>query len=79
MDALRFARWAVASGVARPLRENSGLSRTEMAKAAGCSADAVRAWETGRRRPHGYAGSRYGVLLRELVGGVCLSGGRSSQ
>ncbi len=71
---LALARRLVASGAARTIREGAGLSRAEAAKAAGCSAAAVVAWEGGRRRPKGDRGAAYGRFLRQAMAGDFGSG-----
>jgi DNA-binding transcriptional regulator YiaG len=65
---LVWMRAAVQSGQARTLREASGLSRSEVAAVAGCTAAAVRNWELARRVPKGEPARRYARLLDQLAG-----------
>ncbi len=63
----RIVREWCKSGVARVVREGAGLSRTDIARDLGVSENAVRMWETGKRRPRVAVAARYGVLLRGLM------------
>lgn len=63
LEALILARdWAEA-GIARRIREQLGAPRSLWARECGLSAEAIRAYETYRRRPCGVHGIRYGRLL----------------
>lgn len=66
---LVLARRLVETGTARTVRETAGLSRAEMAKASGVSVAAIRAWESGWRRPRGSQGEAYGRVLSNLMTG----------
>lgn len=63
---LRRVRDQAQSGEARRLREDAGLSLTEVAKAIGVTASAVSQWESGRRRPRGIAALKYAAVLASL-------------
>lgn len=48
------------------IRESAGVSATEMARVIGCTRQAVRNWETGRRTPRGDHLTAYADLLNSL-------------
>lgn len=56
----------VASGRAREIRTEAGLSLHEVAAAVGVAAATVWRWEAGQRTPRGAAAARYLALLRQL-------------
>ncbi len=63
-ELIRVRRLA-ATGAARALRLDAGLSLSEMAEAAQVHKSTICRWETGSRRPRGEAAMRY---LRVLDG-----------
>jgi putative transcriptional regulator len=73
-QALAFARGEVAEGFVvhepplvdvRAIRRKTGLSQARFAARFGFTADAVRNWEQGRRRPEGPARVLLKVIERE--------------
>jgi DNA-binding transcriptional regulator YiaG len=64
-DLVRVRRLA-ATGAARALREEAGLSLSEIAEAAQVHKVTVFRWEHGQRRPRGPAAARYLEVLDEL-------------
>lgn len=64
---LLLARDITEAKAGAAIRRRAGLSQREAARAAKVSLAAIRAYEQGRRRPSGEAGTRYGRLLEELV------------
>lgn len=56
----------IASGRARELRANSGLTIPMVARTVGVSPSLVSRWERNDRRPRGEAAARYLDLLRHL-------------
>lgn len=74
LDVLTKARTWAGTGVARKIRENVGASRREYGAECGLSAETIRAYESGRRRPRGQHGVAYGRLLVKHAG---LGAGRS--
>lgn len=69
---LAVARRAVELGVGRSLREDAGLNRTEFVAYAdnAFTVAALRAWESGVRRPRGRHGIAYGRALIRLAQSV---------
>lgn len=70
MDAkslIRVRRLA-ATGAARIIRQEAGLSLTELAAAADVHRTTIFRWEHGQRRPRGPAALRYLAVLDELSG-----------
>ena len=65
-DLVRVRRMA-ATGAARAIREEAGLSLAELAEAARVHKVSVFRWEHGSRRPRGLAAERYLKVLDELV------------
>ncbi len=62
------ARRRAASGEARALRLEAGLSLREVARAVGAGSPAtVFRWESGQRTPRGGPAAAYGQLLDELA------------
>lgn len=59
-------RRMVATGTARLIREEAGLSLAEMATSAGTDRSTIHRWEKGLRRPRGAAALRYLAVLEEL-------------
>jgi transcriptional regulator with XRE-family HTH domain len=57
----------LASGQARRLREQAGLTQGEVGAAVGVRASAVARWESGDRVPHRDRLSRYAALLERLA------------
>jgi DNA-binding transcriptional regulator YiaG len=55
-----------ATGAARALREDAGLSLAELARAAEVHKTTVFRWEQGLRRPRGEAAVRYLAVLEDL-------------
>jgi len=55
-------------GTARRLREQSGLSQTQVAAVCGVTAAAVSRWELGERLPRTRAALLYARLLHRLAG-----------
>jgi DNA-binding transcriptional regulator YiaG len=51
----------------RSLRENAGLTQTDLARALNVSTAAISLWETGRRRPRDEQRERYVALLERLA------------
>jgi DNA-binding transcriptional regulator YiaG len=66
-DLIRVRRLA-STGAARAIREEAGLSYSEVAAAAEVHKVTVFRWEHGQRRPRGAAAERYLRLLDELSG-----------
>jgi DNA-binding transcriptional regulator YiaG len=66
-DLIRVRRLA-ATGAARAMREDAGLSLSELADAAQVHKVTVFRWEHGQRRPRGTAALRYLEVLDELSG-----------
>jgi DNA-binding transcriptional regulator YiaG len=64
-DLTRVRRLA-ATGAARALREDAGLSLAELARAAEVHKTTVFRWEQGLRRPRGEAAVRYLAVLEDL-------------
>jgi DNA-binding transcriptional regulator YiaG len=64
-DLIRVRRLA-ATGAARALREDAGLSLAELARAADVHKTTIFRWENGLRRPRGEAANRYLTVLKEL-------------
>ena len=64
-ELIRVRRLA-ATGAARALRLDAGLSLSEMAEAAQVHKTTICRWETGSRRPRGEAARRYLATLEEL-------------
>jgi len=64
-DLIRVRRLA-ATGAARAMREDAGLSLAKIADAAGVHKVTVFRWEHGQRRPRGPAAERYLRVLEEL-------------
>ena len=62
--ALASVRRMVRSGEARLIRQRSGVSQAELARAIGATPGAVCHWESGSRIPHGILALR---LLATLV------------
>lgn len=60
------AREAARSGRGAAIREAAGLSRGELARAAGLNDATVSRYESGRRVPRGDAAVRYARILRRL-------------
>jgi DNA-binding transcriptional regulator YiaG len=67
-DVARLARVRrlAASGAARAIREEAGLSLTELAAGVQVDRVTVHRWERGSRRPTGPAALRYLDVLEEL-------------
>lgn len=63
----RVRRLAV-TGAARALRENAGLSLSEVALDSGVHKTTISRWERGLRRPRGEAAARYLRVLDEMTG-----------
>jgi transcriptional regulator with XRE-family HTH domain len=59
-------RKLIASGRARELRAQTGLSVIDFARACGCSAASITRWENGNRIPRGESGHRYTELVVAL-------------
>lgn len=70
IDELAWARWAARTGVARSIREQAGLSLTEMASNVGVSPSCISRWERGTRRPTGKAAERWALALRSVAGSL---------
>ncbi|MEU2710992.1 helix-turn-helix domain-containing protein [Streptomyces sp. NPDC007205] len=51
----------------RRLRESRSLTKAQVAARVGVSRSTIRAWESGRRVPHGREGEAYARLLRTLA------------
>ncbi|MEU8028280.1 helix-turn-helix domain-containing protein [Streptomyces sp. NPDC049099] len=51
----------------RRLRESRSLTKAQVAARVGVSRSTIRAWESGRRVPHGREGAAYARLLRALA------------
>lgn len=56
----------VATGVARQIRIEAGLSQAELANAVGVHKMTVHKWEHKKQRPRGEAALRYAEILDEL-------------
>lgn len=65
-DLVRVRRM-VATGVARQIRMESGLSQAELANAVGVHKMTVHKWEHHNQRPRGEAALRYAAVLDELT------------
>ncbi len=63
----RLGREWINRGIARSIREGSGLTKGDVARALGVSRSAVDRWESGERRPRTEVAAAYGRLLRELA------------
>ena len=70
---LAYARRALDNGQAVELREQLGLSQSEVAAALGIQQSTVWRWEHHQRTPHGDLGARYGQLLEQLAITAALS------
>lgn len=66
----------LATGRARLIRRQAGLSQADVARSIGGSASAVAAWENRQRRPRGELAMRYGSLLNALADMVGIESGR---
>ena len=66
LDLVRVRRMA-ATGVARQIRMEAGLSQAEIADAVGVHRVTLFKWENGRQRPKGPRALRYGEVLDELA------------
>jgi DNA-binding transcriptional regulator YiaG len=64
-ELIRVRRLA-ATGAARAIREDAGLSLSEIADAAQVHKVSVCRWELGTRRPRGEAAERYLRVLEDL-------------
>jgi transcriptional regulator with XRE-family HTH domain len=60
------ARRMAATGIARILREEAGLSLSEIAADVGVTKGTIWRWEHGERRPRGEAARRYVEVLDGL-------------
>lgn len=60
------ARALIRGGDAQRIREQSGLTRSEVARSLEVDDSTVARWETGARTPRGEDAVRYARLLREL-------------
>jgi DNA-binding transcriptional regulator YiaG len=60
------ARRALSDGRARALREEAGLSQSEVARTLRVTPQAVTRWETGSRTPRGDTALRYARFLARL-------------
>lgn len=63
---LAAVRALAADGSARAIRQQAGLSLSEVAAACGVDQSTVHRWESGKRAPRGDAAIRYGALLEAL-------------
>ncbi len=63
----RLAREWINRGIARSIREGSGLTKGDVARTLGVSRSAVDRWESGERRPRTVIAASYGRLLRDLA------------
>jgi transcriptional regulator with XRE-family HTH domain len=61
------ARRACKDGSAARLREQAGLTRSEMARLVGVTPAAVSRWESAERRPTGEPALAYARALRQLA------------
>jgi len=61
-------------GMARQLRQASGLSTSMIAKAAGCSPEIVTAWESGVAMPSTHQGLVWLNALHDAAGWRALAG-----
>lgn len=61
---------AIERGEARGIREEAGVSKSELARRVGVSHVAVLLWERGERLPQGDNAVAYGRELRRLVRGT---------
>jgi DNA-binding XRE family transcriptional regulator len=59
-------RKAVSTGSGQRLREQAGLSQSELARLAGVTPAAVCRWEAGERTPSETAAIAYAKVLRRL-------------
>lgn len=66
-------RRMLASGHARRVRENAGLSLREAGSAAGVDAGAIHRWENGTARPQPATAVLYGRFLQELQNVLALT------
>lgn len=64
--AVADVRARLQDGRAKTVREASGLSQSEVARAIGVHASALSRWEAGSRAPRGDAALRLGRLLDRL-------------
>lgn len=63
---LAAVRDATRTGRAKRLREDAGLSQSEVARAIRVSQACLSRWESGHRAPRGRAALRYARLLAQL-------------
>lgn len=63
---LATVRALAASGGARAIRQQAGLSLSEVAAACGVDQSTVHRWESAKRAPRGEAALRYASLLDAL-------------
>ena len=63
-------RRALTDGTARRLREQAGLSLTDVARPAGVTASTISRWESGLRVPRTAQALRYAEVLKALVQAV---------
>lgn len=66
LQRLARVRDQCASGEAKRLREDAGLSLSEVASSVGVDTSSVWRWESALRRPRGPAALRYERLLQLL-------------
>jgi transcriptional regulator with XRE-family HTH domain len=66
LGALVLARQYCADGRAREIRQAARLSLADMARAVGCSLEALSRWERGERRPTRALAVRFGRVLIDL-------------
>ena len=69
MDDVFLKVWikqAAGNGEARTIREQSQLSREDVAQVLGVHQSTVYRWENGMRTPRGSVAIRYGRLLKKL-------------
>jgi len=66
IDLVRVRRMA-ATGVARQIRMEAGLSQAEIADAVGIHRVTLFKWENGKQRPKGPRALRYAEVLDELA------------
>ena len=73
IDDLASLRGLIESGRARQLRENAGISESNMARELEVTQAALSRWETGQRTPQGANARRYARALRRLADREALS------
>jgi transcriptional regulator with XRE-family HTH domain len=65
-EQLSWVRGLCASGEAKNIRTQAGVSPEEIARDVGCAAPTVYRWENGLRSPKGEIALKYAQVMRRL-------------